>query len=109
MVYPVNAVRLLKEPPMKSKFALMLTIILLVVLALGIVPVYAQEATVEPTTSAEVQAAEPESHPVAGVAEAEPQTVGSGATTLILLVGLLAVGAVGFGAFVRAGSRQPGA
>ena len=95
---------------MKSKFALMLTIILLVMLALGIVPVYAQEATVEPTTtSAEVQAAEPESHPVAGVAEEEPQTVGSGATTLILLVGLLAVGAVGFGAFVRTSNRQPGA
>jgi hypothetical protein len=92
---------------MKSKFALMLTVILLLVLALGIVPVYAQEAaTAEPTTTTTTSAVVQETHPVAGVAEAEPQTVGSGATTLILLVGLLAIGAVGFGAFVRSGNRQ---
>ena len=92
---------------MKSKFTLMLTFILVLVLALGIVPVYAQEATVEPTAITAEMADQTESHPVAGVAESEPQSVGSGATTLILLVGLLAVGAVGFGSFVRSGNRQP--
>lgn len=92
---------------MKSKFTLMLTFILVAVLALSIVPVYAQEATAEPTAaSSEVQAAQPESHPVAGAVEEEPQTVGSGATTLVLLAGLGAVLVVGFGAYVRSSSRQ---
>jgi hypothetical protein len=84
---------------------LRIALILMIVMLLMIVPVYAQDSTAEPPTSTEVQ---PETHPVAGVAEEEPQTVGNGATTLILLVGLIAVGGViGFTLLVRLNRNQP--
>jgi hypothetical protein len=86
---------------MKFKIAIILMIVMLVM----IVPVYAQETTAEPTTtSAEVQEA-PEVRPVAGVAEQENQAVGSGATTLVLLLGLGAIVVVGFGSYLRANNR----
>jgi hypothetical protein len=86
---------------MKLRIALLLMIVMLVM----IVPVYAQEATAEPTTtSAEVQEAQPESHPIAGVAEAENESVPY-LTPLVLLIGLGAIAVVGFGSWVRANSR----
>ncbi len=90
---------------MKLRIALILSVVLL--LASLSLPVYAQETTAEPTTaSAEVQ---PEQHPVAGVAEEEPQSIGNGVTTLVLLIGLAAIGGiVVYRVWMGKSSAQPG-
>lgn len=85
---------------MKSRIAL----ILLVITLLVIVPVYAQEATTEApaAASATAEAAAPEAYPVAGVpATTETENPVPGATVLVLLVGVGAVGLVGFAAIMR--------
>jgi uncharacterized protein HemX len=74
-----------------------------------LVPVYAQEATSEATPVVEPTAAAvetlPESSPVAGVAE-ETDGQANGVTTLVLLVGLGAIGLVGAGILLRNNARS---
>ena len=70
----------------------------------------AAEVVVEPTEEATVEASEtnpPETTPVAGVAEEPNDSEFNGASLLVLLVGLLAIGAVGFGSLVRSGFTPP--
>lgn len=88
---------------MKSRIAL----ILLVITLLVVVPVYAQEATTEAGAAATVEAV-PETHPVAGVPEAaESENAFPGATVLVLLIGVGAVGLVGFAAIMRENYKKP--
>lgn len=96
---------------MTARLNFKLLLIVLIIMLVMIVPVYAQEATSEATpavepTPAAVEAALPESQPVAGVAE-ETDGQANGVTTLVLLVGLGAVGLVGFGMFLRENYRPP--
>ncbi len=93
---------------LKLRIALIALVILLVV----IVPVYAQESTPEATgttagAAATLQAAPPETRPVAGVAEDTSQVPTSGATALVLLIGVVAIGAVAGGALIRATYQPP--
>ena len=70
----------------------------------------AQQAALEATAEATVEAPEtiqPETTPVAGVAEEPDESEFNGASLLVLLVGLLAIGAVGFGSLVRSNFTPP--
>jgi hypothetical protein len=72
-----------------SKIAVILLVIALLIASLHptgiVVPVYAQEATSEPT----------EPRPIVGVAEETEPDTATGLTAGVLLIGLLAVAAVG--------------
>jgi len=96
---------------------LRIALILLVITLLVIVPVYAQDATpeaagaatLEAGAAATVEAGQPETHPVAGVPETnETDNIAPGATVLVLLIGLGAIGLVGFTALMRENYKPSG-
>ncbi len=97
-----------------------IALILLVLTLVLMIPVYASaaqettpaaeatvEATAEATEAAASDAALPETTPVAGVANEPSEDAFNGASLLVLLVGLGAIGAVGFGTLVRSGFTPP--
>ncbi len=63
------------------------------------------EATVE--AAADAESGLPEAEPVAGVAEAPEEETPRGASLLVLLVGLGAVGVVGFATYMRQKANEP--
>ena len=101
-----------------------IALILLLLMLVLIIPVYAQETTpaAEATTEVTVAATEaaaveaaaeataealPETTPIAGVAAEVNDDELQGASLLVLLVGLGAIGLVAFGTLVRTGFKPP--